>query len=156
MSCGIDQLRDSTLMSLQGSFLFFFFYCYAITVVCLFSPSLYPTPGEPTSLPPLHPPPWFSKANIQALSSQTGEQRTFLRESEPSLRKDPQMLTAGELEPNPAQISHWLSEFMEPPLLLLLERLKKLLYCFLNFIFQLLFAFNIILCQFQVYSIVVR
>ena len=24
----------------------FFFYCYAITVVCLFSPSLYPTPGH--------------------------------------------------------------------------------------------------------------
>ena len=40
-------------------FFFNFFYCYAITVVCLFSPSLYPTPGEPTSLPPLHPPPWF-------------------------------------------------------------------------------------------------
>ena len=40
-------------------FFFIFFYCYAITVVCLFSPSLYPTPGEPTSLPPLHPPPWF-------------------------------------------------------------------------------------------------
>ena len=30
-------------------FFLFFFYCYAITVVCLFSPSLYPTPGEPTS-----------------------------------------------------------------------------------------------------------
>ena len=35
----------------------FFFNCYSITVVCLFSPSLHPTPGEPTSLPPLHPPP---------------------------------------------------------------------------------------------------
>ena len=43
-----------------GFFLsFFFFYCYSITVVCLFSPSLHPTPAEPTSLPPLHPPPWF-------------------------------------------------------------------------------------------------
>ena len=42
---------------------FFFFYCYSITVVCLFSPSLHPTPGEPTSLPHLHPPPGtqFSK-----------------------------------------------------------------------------------------------
>ena len=35
------------------------FYCYSITVVCLFSPSLHPTPAEPTSLPHLHPPPWF-------------------------------------------------------------------------------------------------
>ena len=40
-------------------FFFFNFYCYSITVVCLFSPSLHPTPGEPTSLPHLHPPPWF-------------------------------------------------------------------------------------------------
>ena len=45
----------------MGIFFFFFlnFYCYSITVVCLFSPSLHPTPGEPTSLPHLHPPPWF-------------------------------------------------------------------------------------------------
>ena len=35
------------------------FYCYSITVVCLFSPSLHPTPAEPTSLPHHHPPPWF-------------------------------------------------------------------------------------------------
>ena len=47
------------------SFLFSFvlfcfgFYRYSITVVCLFSPSLHPTPAEPTSLPCLHPPPWF-------------------------------------------------------------------------------------------------
>ena len=42
-------------------FIFFvsFFYCYSITVVCLFSPSLHPTPAEPTSIPHLHPPPWF-------------------------------------------------------------------------------------------------
>ena len=38
---------------------FFNFYCYSITAVCLLSPSLHPTPGEPTSLPHLHPPPWF-------------------------------------------------------------------------------------------------
>ena len=40
---------------------FFFknFHCYSITVVCLFSPSLHPTPAKPTSLPHLHPPPWF-------------------------------------------------------------------------------------------------
>ena len=30
-----------------------FFFCYSITVVCLFSPSLHPTPGEPTSTLPL-------------------------------------------------------------------------------------------------------
>ena len=46
-----------------GVFLCFFFililYCYSITVVCLFSPSLHPTPAEPPSLPHLHPPPWF-------------------------------------------------------------------------------------------------
>ena len=35
----------------------FNFYCYSITVVCLFSPSLHPTPTEHPSLPP--PPPWF-------------------------------------------------------------------------------------------------
>ena len=35
------------------------FYCYSVTVVCLFSPSLHPTPAEPTSLPHLHHPPWF-------------------------------------------------------------------------------------------------
>ena len=35
------------------------FYCYSITVVCLFSPSLHPTPAEPISLPHLHPPPWY-------------------------------------------------------------------------------------------------
>ena len=34
-----------------SSFFFFNFYCYSITVVCLFSPSLHPTPAEPTSLP---------------------------------------------------------------------------------------------------------
>ena len=35
------------------------FYCYSIIVECLFSPSLHPTPAEPTSLPHLHPPHWF-------------------------------------------------------------------------------------------------
>ena len=40
-------------------FFFFCFYCYSITVVCIFSPPLYPTPVEPTSLRHLHPPPWF-------------------------------------------------------------------------------------------------
>ena len=39
-------------------FLFFNFYCYSTRIVCLFSPSLQPTPTESTSLPHLHPPPW--------------------------------------------------------------------------------------------------
>ena len=48
------------LFNLHSNLPFFFnFYCYLIRVVCLFSPSLHPTPGEPTSLPPLQPPPWI-------------------------------------------------------------------------------------------------
>ena len=41
-------------------FLFFLnFYCYSITVVCIFSPPLDPPPAQPNSLPCFHPPPWF-------------------------------------------------------------------------------------------------
>ena len=36
-----------------------FFYCCSITVVCIFSPLLYPTPAKPPSLPCFHPPSWF-------------------------------------------------------------------------------------------------
>ena len=39
--------------------IFKLFYCCSITVVCIFSLPLYPTPDKPTSLPCLHPPPWF-------------------------------------------------------------------------------------------------
>ena len=48
-------------MAALRCFLFFFFnfYCYLITVVWLFSPSLHPTPASPTSLPHIHPPPLF-------------------------------------------------------------------------------------------------
>ena len=48
---------DLYKLQIRKRFLFFsflFFYCYSITVVCLFSPSLHSTPGEPTSLPQLH------------------------------------------------------------------------------------------------------
>ena len=38
---------------------FYNFYCYSITVVCIFSPSLHPTPAKATSLPSLHPFHWF-------------------------------------------------------------------------------------------------
>ena len=36
------------------------FYCCSITVVCIFSPPLYPTQAKPTYLPCFHLPPWFS------------------------------------------------------------------------------------------------
>ena len=36
-----------------------FFYCYSVTIVCIFSPSLHPIPANPTSLPHLYLPPWF-------------------------------------------------------------------------------------------------
>ena len=39
-------------------YLFIKFYC-SITVVCIFSSPLYPTPAKPTSLPCFHPSPWF-------------------------------------------------------------------------------------------------
>ena len=45
-------------ISIRGVFSFSFFlnfYCYSITVVCLLSPSLHPTPAESTSLPNVHP-----------------------------------------------------------------------------------------------------
>ena len=35
----------------------FNFYCYSVTVVCLLSPTLQPTPAEPTSVPDIQPPP---------------------------------------------------------------------------------------------------
>ena len=50
-------------------FVFLNFYCYSITVVCIFSPSLHPTPSEPTSLPCLHPPPWFCPCVLYSSSS---------------------------------------------------------------------------------------
>ena len=43
----------------RGSSIFLNFYCYSITVVCLSSPSLHPTPAKPTSLPHLNLPSWF-------------------------------------------------------------------------------------------------
>ena len=38
---------------------FLIFYCYSVTIVCIFSPSLHPTPANPTSFPHLYPHPWF-------------------------------------------------------------------------------------------------
>ena len=39
--------------------IFKLFYCCSFTVVCIFSPPLYPTPAKPISLPCFHPPLWF-------------------------------------------------------------------------------------------------
>ena len=41
------------------AFFIFIFYFYSVTIVCIFSPSLHPTPASPTSLPHLYPPLWF-------------------------------------------------------------------------------------------------
>ena len=48
---------------------FFNFYCYSITVVCIFSPSLHLTPAKHTSLPRLHAPPWFCQCFFPLSSS---------------------------------------------------------------------------------------
>ena len=49
-------------------FTFFNFYCYSITVVCIFSSSLQPTPANPTSLSHLYPPPWFCPCVLNSSS----------------------------------------------------------------------------------------
>ena len=50
----LPKIKEKERIFLKNNFIF---YCYSITVVCLFSPSLHPTPVEPPSLPHLHPPP---------------------------------------------------------------------------------------------------
>ena len=60
---------EQTRLVIVLFFFFLNFYCYSITVVCLFSPSLHPTPAEPTSLPHLHPPPWFCPCVLYSSSS---------------------------------------------------------------------------------------
>ena len=54
-----DNLIMMFFLDKELLFFFFNFCCYSITVVCDYSPSLHPTPAEPTSLPCLHPPSWF-------------------------------------------------------------------------------------------------
>ena len=54
-------------------YLFLNFYCYSVTVVCIFSPSLHSTPVKPTSLPAstlpcLHPPLWFCPCVLHSSS----------------------------------------------------------------------------------------
>ena len=62
-----QQIHLSFFFSVTFFNFFFFFsfsffkliYFYSVTIVCIFSPSLHPTPASPTSLPHLNPPPWF-------------------------------------------------------------------------------------------------
>ena len=55
MTTDFEESGKSLLNFEQTSFFFFLFfkkiYCYSITVVCIFSPFLHPTPAKPTSLP---------------------------------------------------------------------------------------------------------
>ena len=55
----VYEILDMKLYCIKLIFLLKKFCCYSITVVCIFSPSLHPTPAEPTSLSHLHPPPWY-------------------------------------------------------------------------------------------------
>ena len=58
---------DFTLPIMVIIFIYFFVFCLfkiflnfsSVTIVCIFSPSLHPTPVNPTSLLHLYPPPWF-------------------------------------------------------------------------------------------------
>ena len=45
-----------------------FIYCCSITVVCIFSPPLHSSPANPTTLPCLHPPPWFCSCVLYSSS----------------------------------------------------------------------------------------
>ena len=49
-------------------FLNLFIYFYSVTIVCIFSPSLHPTPASPTSLPYCYPPPWFCPCGLYSSS----------------------------------------------------------------------------------------
>ena len=53
---------------IRYKWIFKIFYCYSITVVCLFSPSFHPTPAKPTSRPHPHPPPWFCPCVLHSSS----------------------------------------------------------------------------------------
>ena len=59
---------NSALNERSDLFLFFNFYCYSITAICPFSPSLHPNPAESTSLPHLNPPPWFGPCVLYSSS----------------------------------------------------------------------------------------
>ena len=44
------------------------FNCSSTTIVCIFSPPLYPTPAKPISLPCFYPPPWFCPCALYSSS----------------------------------------------------------------------------------------
>ena len=50
-----------------------FIYFYSVTIVCIFSPSLHPTPASPTSLLYLYPPPWFCPCVLYSNSYRLGQ-----------------------------------------------------------------------------------
>ena len=53
----------------EVNFFFFLIYLLLFNYSCMpFPPSLHPTPGEPTSLPPLHPPPWICSCVLYSSS----------------------------------------------------------------------------------------
>ena len=80
--CGWGPCRQSgdlgvgVALPLSIDSFFFNFYCYSITVVCVFSPSLHPTPAESTSLPRLHPPPSFCPCVLYSSSCNPLKQMT--------------------------------------------------------------------------------
>ena len=62
VSCDISHISLLKILILITSIYFlllYFFNFYSLTIFCIFSPSLHPTPGSPTSLPHFYPPPWF-------------------------------------------------------------------------------------------------
>ena len=61
-------LNYSCISFLHIEFFILIFYCYSITFVCLFSPSLHPTQAKHPSLPHLHPPPWFCPCVLYSTS----------------------------------------------------------------------------------------
>ena len=58
LCCRSSHFNNYCSLRVPLSLFFFNFYCYSITVVCIFSPPLPPTPAKHTSLPCFHPPPW--------------------------------------------------------------------------------------------------
>ena len=57
--CGIRLPFSTGISPRVFYFILLFFYCYSVTIVCIFFPSLHPIPANPTSLPHLSPPLWF-------------------------------------------------------------------------------------------------
>ena len=58
-ACISTQRKNNLWVEKQSRTIFLIFNFYSVTIVCIFSPSVHPTPASPTSLPHLYPPPWF-------------------------------------------------------------------------------------------------